>query len=210
VWIGPRENSTGDRCGVSHTQTLSADGMAFNYGIRMIQEIKIIEKHFKLKELSAGEYFVKEGQHSKVIGYVESGLLRSYQIDSSGNDITTNFFLQDSFCGSFYSFYRKAPALDFVISITDSRIHTIGYDKLQSLFQEDLVLNQLGRLAIEEVCIEKDIRLSKMLKLNAKDRYLWFINEYPSVVEKSPLKYIASYLGMKPESLSRIRKELIT
>lgn len=176
----------------------------------MTQEAEIIEEHFKVKELSAGEYFVKEGEYSKVIGYVESGLLRSYQIDSAGDDITTNFFLQDSYCGSFYSFYRKAPALDYVVSITDSRIHTIGYDKLQSLFQNDLYLNKIGRLAIEEVCIEKDIRLSKMLQLNAKDRYLWFINEYPTVVEQSPLKFIASYLGMKPESLSRIRKELIT
>jgi CRP-like cAMP-binding protein len=176
----------------------------------MIADTEILEKHFKIKELSAGEFFVKEGQYSKFIGYVESGLLRSYQIDSSGEDITTNFFLQNSFCGSFFSFYRKAPSLDFVTSITDSRIHTIGYDKLQSLFREDFVFNQLGRLAIEEVCIEKDIRLSKMLKLNATERYLWFIDEYPSVVEKSPLKYIASYLGMKPESLSRIRKELIS
>lgn len=176
----------------------------------MIAESEILEKHFKIQELSAGDYFVKEGQYSRHIGYVESGLLRSYQVDSAGNDITTNFFLQGAFCGSFFSFYRKAPALDFVVSITDARIYTIGYDRLQSLFHEDLVFNQLGRLAIEEVCIEKDIRLSKMLKLNAKDRYLWFLEEYPTVVEKSPLKYIASYLGMKPESLSRVRKETIT
>ena len=126
----------------------------------MLSESELLAKHFEITSLNAGEYFVKEGQYSKVIGYVESGLLRSYQIDSSGDDITTNFFQEDSFCGSFYSFYRKAPALDYVVSITDASIHTIGYDKLQSLFREDLVLNQLGRLAIEKVCIEKDIRLS--------------------------------------------------
>ncbi|WKN43440.1 Crp/Fnr family transcriptional regulator [Tunicatimonas pelagia] len=176
----------------------------------MINKSEILEKHFNLQELRAGEYFVKEGQYSKHIGYVEAGLLHSYQIDRTGDTVTTNFFLPEAFCGSFFSFYRHAPALDSVKAITEARIHTIGYDQLQALFREDLGINQLGRLAIEEVCIEKDIRLTKMLKLDAKDRYLWFIKEYPAVVEKSPLKFIASYLGMKPESLSRIRRELIS
>ncbi len=176
----------------------------------MIDKTEILEKHFKIKELHIGEYFVKEGQYSKMIGYVESGLLHSYQIDSKGDTVTTNFFQPGSFCGSYFSFYRQAPALDSIKSITETRIYTIRYDKLQALFREDLVFNQLGRLAIEQVCIAKDIRLSKMLKLDAKERYLWFIQEYPLVIEKSPLKFIASYLGMKPESLSRIRKELIS
>jgi len=176
----------------------------------MITESELIERYFQTTQLNAKEYFVKEGQYSKQIGYVESGLLRSYQINHSGDDITTNFFTPDSFCGSFYSFYRQAPALDFVVAVTDVKIHTIGYEKLQSLFKNDLTLNQLGRLAIEKVCIEKDIRLSKMLKLDAKERYLWFIKGYPTVIEQSPLKYIASYLGMKAESLSRIRKEMVS
>ena len=160
--------------------------------------------------MKAGEFFTKENQYAKKIGYVESGLLRAYQIDHLGQEITTNFFTENSFCGSFYSFYRQAPALDYVVSITDCKLQLIGYEKLQTLFHDNLILNQLGRLAIEKVCIEKDIRLSKMLKLNAKERYLWFIETYPGVVKKSPLKYIASYLGMKAESLSRIRKELIS
>ncbi|KEO72676.1 Crp/Fnr family transcriptional regulator [Anditalea andensis] len=174
----------------------------------MNEKTEILEKHFKTYQLHIGEYFVKEGQYSKVIGYVESGLLHAYQKDYKGETITTNFFLPGSFCGSYYSFYRQAPALESIKAITEVRILTIGYDKLQALFREDHIINQLGRLAIEEVCIAKDVRFSKMLTLGAKDRYLWFIKEYPSVLEKSPLKHIASYLGMKPESLSRIRKEL--
>ena len=141
---------------------------------------------------------------------MESGLLHAYQIDSKGNAITTNFFQRGAFCGSYYSFYRQSPALDSIKAITETRIYTIGFERLQKLFQDDMVINQIGRLAIEQVCIAKDIRLSKMLKLDAKARYLWFLEEYPMVIEQSPLKFIASYLGMKPESLSRIRKELIS
>lgn len=169
---------------------------------------EILERHFTLKQLKIGDYFVREGEYSKTIGYVESGLLHSYQTNSKGELVTTNFFPKGSFCGSFYSFYRQEPALDFIKSITATKIHTIGFEQLQELFRTDLKINRLGRLAIEQVCISKDIRLSKMLKLDAKSRYLWFVEEYPLVIEKAPLKHIASYLGMKPESLSRIRKEL--
>jgi len=176
----------------------------------MIDKIKIFENHFKTKKLKAGEYFVREGEYSKKLAYIASGLLHSYEIDSKGEMITTNFFQTDSFCGSFYSFYRETAALDSVRAITDAQIHTIEYDKLQTLFREDLTFNQLGRQAIEQVCLAKDLRLSNMLKLDAQERYLWFIKEYPSVIEKSPLKFIASYLGMKPESLSRVRKNLVS
>lgn len=170
----------------------------------------LLDKHFDTRDLHKGEYFIREGEYSNTIGYVESGLLHSYQIDESGESITTTFFQSGAFCGSYYSFYRKAPALDSIKAITSTRLHTIGFSSLKVLLDESLIINQISRQALEQVCIEKDIRLSKMLKLNAKERYMWFMREYPTLIEKAPLKYIASYLGMKPESLSRIRKELIS
>lgn len=162
------------------------------------------------KDLSPGDYYVREGQYAKTIGFVEHGLLHAYQVNHKGEEITTNFFLPKAFCGSYFSFYRKAPALDYIKALRPTRIHTIGYDTLHELFHSDLHINQMGRLWLEQVCIDKDIRLSKMLKLDAKARYLWFLEAFPKVIEKAPLKLIASYLGMKPESLSRIRREIIS
>lgn len=176
----------------------------------MIIQRELLEKHFQLRVLQTGDYFVKEGQYPKQIGFVESGLLYAYQIDSKGEMVTTNFFQANSFCGSYYGFYKQAPSLESIKTITETKIYTISYNNLQTLLSEDLTFNQIGRLAIEQVCISKDIRISKMLKLDAKERYLWFITEYPLVFELSPQKLIASYLGMKPESLSRIRRELIS
>lgn len=168
------------------------------------------QQYFKRKELSADSFFVKEGQVSKYIGYVESGLLRSYQINHKGEQITTNFFQPGAFCGAFYSFYEQQPAFENITSITPVTLQLIGFDTLHALLEDDLEANKFGRKSIEAVCIAKDIRLSKMLKLNAKDRYIWLMESAPIIIEKAPLKYIASYLGMQPESLSRIRKELIS
>lgn len=168
----------------------------------------ILELHFKPRELAQGEFYVREGQYSKTIAYVESGLLHSYQIDRKGDMVTTNFYQPSSFCGSYYSFYRQAPSLESIKAITDARIHTIGYDKLQELFEKELLINRISRIATEQVCIEKDIRISKLLKLDATQRYLWFMKTYPFIIEKSPLKHIASYLGMTQETLSRIRKDI--
>jgi len=169
-----------------------------------------LDQHFQKQQIPPGTHLVKEGQCTKHIGYVKSGLLRSYQLNQKGEEITTDFFNKDSFFGSFFSFYRKAPALNNLVTITECKIYLIGYDKLQSLFAESLLFNQIGRMAIEKVCIEKDIRLSKMLKLDAQGKYEWFLEAYPSVIEQSPLKFIVSFLGMKPESLSRIRKNFVS
>ena len=142
------------------------------------------------------------------MGLVASGLLRSFQIDKDGNDVTTNFFQEKAFCASYYSFYEREPSFENIVSLTPVVMYTISYDKLSKLFQDSFDVNLFGRLTIQNVCIEKDLRISRMLQLDAKDRYIWFMKRYPQIIQNSPLMYIASYLNMNPGSLSRIRKEL--
>lgn len=167
-----------------------------------------ISRHLKSIELDVGASFVREGQIAKYIGYVDTGLLRSYQIDHKGEEVTTNFFYTHTYCGAYHSFYQQEPAFETVEALTEVSMRIIGFDTLHRLFEDSLVLNQIGRKTIEQVCIEKDVRLSKLLKLDAKSRYLWFMTTYPTIMQQAPLKHIASYLGMKPESLSRIRKSI--
>ena len=85
----------------------------------------------------------------------------------------------------------------------------IPYDKLMSLYDHSLEANIIGRKLVEDVCIEKDIRISKLLKLDALQRYKWFMEEYPEFLLNVPIKYVASFLGMKRETISRIRKKVM-
>ncbi|MGD1839778.1 MAG: Crp/Fnr family transcriptional regulator [Thermonemataceae bacterium] len=169
-----------------------------------------ITEKLQQKRLNPGDSFVEEGQIAKYLAFVETGLLRSYQIDYHGEEVTTNFFVKGSFCSAFHSFYEQAPSFEHIEALTTVRLKIIGYDTLQTLLEDSLAVNQYCRKSIEKTCISKDVRISKMLKLDARERYLWLAEVQPAVIEKAPLKHIASYLGMRPETLSRIRKSIIS
>ncbi|MBL7843524.1 MAG: Crp/Fnr family transcriptional regulator [Cyclobacteriaceae bacterium] len=169
-----------------------------------------LKKYFSARDLTAGEYFVKEGETSKTIAFVNSGFLLSYQIDHKGEEVATTFFTPDNFCGSFYSFYEQKPSFENIVALTKVSLQVIHFETLHDLFKDSFEANGYGRKMIEQVCIQKDIRISKMLKLDAKNRYLWFMESYPEILMQVPLKFIASYLGMSPETLSRVRREIIS
>lgn len=173
--------------------------------------MKISERFLKVikkKSLKKGEHYILEGNRVNTIAYIESGFLRTYQIDYRGDDVTTNLHAPKSFCGSYYGFYSRAFSIENIVAISDVELKLISYEKLMSYYENDLEANIFGREMIEKVCIEKDIRISKLLKLDAEKKYLWFVEAYPEFVLNVPVKYIASYLGMKKETISRIRKKI--
>lgn len=171
---------------------------------------ELIAQYGTLHVLDGNECYVKEGQIAKTIGWVESGMLRSFQIDYQGEEVTTNLFLTGSFCGAYYSFYEQKPSFEYIQAMGPVRLKTIEFHALNELYDCRPEINRIGRKLIEQVCIQKDIRIAKMLQLNAKQRYQWFLESYGEVVNTVQLRFIASYLGMKPETLSRIRRELIS
>ncbi|MBR9919728.1 MAG: Crp/Fnr family transcriptional regulator [Bacteroidetes bacterium] len=171
---------------------------------------KKLQAYSTEKLLHKDEYFVREGQYVKSIAFVNDGMLRSYQIDYKGNDITTNFFPAGKFCSSYYSLYKEAPSFENVVALTKTKLLLIPYAPLMEAFEHDLEVITFNRKSVEEVCIQKDIRIAKMLQLDAKNRYLWFQESHPEVMKIAPLKHIASYLGINPETLSRVRREIIS
>ncbi len=160
------------------------------------------------RPLAAGEHYVREGQYVQTIAYIQEGFLRTYQIDYQGNDITLEFHRPDSFCGSYYGFYAHEPAMDNLVAITDCTIGTITYEQLMGLYEQNININILGRKLIEQVCIAKDFRIAKMLKSDAEGRYRWFLESFPDILQVAQLQHIASYLGIKPETLSRVRRKI--
>ncbi len=167
-------------------------------------------KNITIRHLKKGEYLVREGEKVDTLGYIAEGYLRTFQIDYNGNDITTNFHGPNTYCTSYYGFYARKQALDNIVAITDATIYLIGYDTLMTLYKNSLEINVAAREIIEQVCIQKDFRIAQMLKLDGKDKYLWFLEAYPDIIKVAQMNHISSFLGIKPETLSRIRRKVIS
>lgn len=160
--------------------------------------------------LKKGTYFVRAGEPVHHIAWISSGYLRAYQVDFAGKDTTLEFYVPRSFCSSYYGFYAREAALDNLEAITDVQLQMITYEQLIGLYERYPALNLMGRKMVEHVCIQKELRIARMLQYDATQRYQWFLQAYAELVPVAQLQHIATFLGMTPVTLSRIRKSLIS
>ncbi len=164
-----------------------------------IQNTKIIKK---------GTILLNQGDVS-LFGYkVIKGCLESYVIDKSGKEHIVQFAPEDWLISDMGSLLNNTPSTLFIDAVEDSEVDFFNiktFDKIEDLPNEMLV-TQLKKLINNNIAINK--RLVMMLTANAEERYLDFIETYPSLVQRLPLKLIASYLGMTPEYLSDVRRKL--
>lgn len=171
-------------------------------------ELIVFKESLSARQLRKGEYFITEGQPSIHLALIESGYLRTFHLDKQGNEITTEFNGPGKFCSSYYSFYSQLPSYESIEAVTDCHLFLISFPVLQKLYAHSLQLNVMGRKVLEKACMERDYFLKRIIQLPAKDKYEWFLQVYPEVYKSARLQDIASFLGIKPETLSRIRRKL--
>lgn len=172
------------------------------------QELEsIIEAHQKVT-LKKGDFILKEGEIANSYLILESGLLRSFAYDYNGNDITTDFFCNYDVVIEVLSLFQRIPAKENIQALTDCICWKIDFDVFQELFHSIGGFPEWGRLWMTGRLFHFKQRSVEMVTISAKERYLQLIKEKPQVVLQSPLKYIASYLGITDTSFSRIRKEI--
>ncbi len=174
------------------------------------EEAEKFKSELKQRNLKKGDYFISSGQVSRNIAFIEKGYLRTYHIDENGNEITTEFNQPDTFSGSYYSFYTHEPSFEFIEAVTDCELLLLSYNSLQKLYAESYLVNVFGRTVLEKACIERDLRLKKIVHLTAIEKYEWFLENYADIYKVSKLADIASFLGIKPETLSRVRRKMIS
>jgi CRP-like cAMP-binding protein len=171
------------------------------------EEIKLTLSRFVPKMVKGDEFFLKAGEISNYIGYVIKGLFRSYFYDDHANEITTNFFPEGSLIIVADSFNKRIPSKEYIKAIEDSELSIISYKEQMELYELLPTWHQ--------ICKDLgDIKISEMLNrsesfqtLSASERYQKFCNEYPQLLQRVNLGYIASYIGVDNATLSRIRKK---
>jgi len=150
-------------------------------------------------------FYLKAGQYSDRIGYVKSGLLRSYfELDS--RETTTFFATPGTIAGDLHSFLKKIPSIESITALEETEVFCIKRSALYSLYEGNWKWQQVGRLLMEHYYVESEERTIRLQSKSALELYEYFVKQHPEIIRSAPLAYIASYLGMTPETLSRIRK----
>ena len=155
-------------------------------------------------KLQKHDYLIKAGSICGFIGFVESGVLRSY-ILKGGNEFNIDFYLSGSFVSSYTSFLTRQPTNTNIQALSDSTIYSISYPNYNNLLKSGVEWYRLGKLIADTLFLKKCRREKSLLMDSAEDRYNLLLKTYPLIEQLVAQYHIASYIGIKPESLSRIK-----
>ncbi|MEQ9425727.1 MAG: Crp/Fnr family transcriptional regulator [Cyclobacteriaceae bacterium] len=154
------------------------------------------------------QFIDQPGYTSLYRNYVLRGAFRSFFIDNNGKEHTVQIAVEDWFVSDFYSYITQTPATLYVEALEDSIILQMRYEDIEPLCREIHNLSEYFRVTTERAFAFSRKRALSNLSKSAEERYLELIERYPNIALRVPQKIIASYLGMSPEFLSKIRKNL--
>jgi CRP-like cAMP-binding protein len=173
------------------------------------KEKDIIITLFKEKTYKKGDFFLEEGETCKQVGFVTKGLLR-YYINHDGDDKTYDFAQENNFVCNYESFIPRTPSTKNIQALEDCEILQISYDNLQLFYKSISQAERFGRIVIEQVFIQTLQDLSSFYTDTPELRYEKILRKHPDLLQRMSQYHIASYVGVKPQSLSRIRKRIST
>jgi len=178
--------------------------------ISPIKEVtfKELEKCFKPLQLNKNDFFVRENEYAQQIGFLKKGIVRAFFLNQEGKEYTKQFFVDSSIIGAYNSLLTKQPNKIAQQALTDCEILVADYREMEKLYTKFHDLERLGRKIAEFYFLEKEQKEIEMALLDADKRYLIMQQKFPSIETIIPQYYIASYLGISPTQLSRIRKKL--
>jgi CRP-like cAMP-binding protein len=155
-----------------------------------------------------GDVFIEAGSIPQKLAFVEGGLFRYYYANEKGSEFTKGFFPENSFIMSYTAMISNAESHFSVEALEDSRIFVFSYDAWKAIFQGNSCWTPFVIGMLEKGYSKKESRERELLLLSAEERYRNFLREYPQLEKRVKQHLIASYLGITPVALSRIRKQM--
>ena len=168
-------------------------------------EMNEISGFVEIVHLKKNEIFIHEGDVAEKIAFTNKGYLRVYY-NFEGEEITRDITPLHSFATALPSFISKTPSFEIISAITDCELFVIHKKDLEFMYSNFPKWERLGRRIIEEMFVESQRRIYSFITETAEIRYKNLLIQYPDMIRDVPLKYIADFLGIKLQSLSRLRK----
>ncbi len=172
------------------------------------EEQAIISSYLTTKKLRKKQYLLQEGDVCKTIAFVQKGALRAYSVNEKGVENVLQFALEGWIISDLYSFMTGEPATYYIDAIEDCELLLITKAAQEEVFAKVPKYETYSRMQITGAYLAMQKRITSLLSLSLNERYLNFINIYPNIVQRVPQHMVASYLGLTPETVSRIRKRL--
>jgi CRP-like cAMP-binding protein len=171
------------------------------------EELFLFTQRLKPLSLKKHAFYLKEGQVCKSMVIVYKGGLRYFSRSEKG-DYTLGFAFEGEWIGDYESFLLQIPSDDFIEALEDCELFTLSYPDMQALYQHSQRFEKFGRLIAENLFIKTARSKRNLMTQSAEDRYLDLLTSQPHILERLPQHLIASYLGIQPQSLSRIRARI--
>lgn len=169
------------------------------------ESIDAIVPYLSLRTFARKDYLVKQGNVSNEMNFIISGAVREYFEDANANEISTWFGFEKSIAVSTYSFFSQKPSLTNIQALEDTEVIVLKHADLQQLFDRFHDIERQGRLLVEQYMVQIEEIKIILQTLTAKQRYEYMLQHRPEFIKRIPLKYLASFLGIKLETLSRVR-----
>ena len=172
------------------------------------EEWRLHEAALRRRNLKKGEWLLKKGDVCQHVSFINYGCFRIYNI-VKGEELTTDFSFEGNYITDYSSFLTQKPSAAYIIAQEDAEVMELHYNDMQVLYEKIPSWQKYGRLITEFIYTKVVERAQSLLFDSPEELYIRLMKERPKVIENIPQRYIASYLGIQPESLSRIRKRMM-
>ncbi len=162
-----------------------------------------------ISEIEKGYILVNEGNSCNELFFLTQGLLRSYYVRNNGTEVTSSFILENEFFTNVKGFITDTKSTETFEVLEKSTICRIKRTNYLELINTNPILNPINSYIINQHRIELEERIKMLQCLTAKEKYLFFESNYPKLIQRVQLSHVASFLGVRLETLSRIRKSLL-
>ncbi len=182
----------------------------FNNKVALTGEDELqLKKYLSPKKLRKKQYLLQEGDVCRSIAFVEKGILKAYSVDEKGSEHIIQFGLEGWIISDLYSFLTEEPATYNIDAIEDSELLLISKSAHEELLQQMPKYETFTRLNITGAYLSMQRRLTSIISSPLGERYSKFMELYPDIAQRVPQHMIASYMGLTPETLSRVRQKMI-
>ncbi|AKN29880.1 cAMP-binding protein [Clostridium carboxidivorans P7] len=172
------------------------------------ENIALLRNVSKPKVLKKDMFFLQEGEKSTEIGFIIKGVFRSYYIDKSGNDVTKYFYAEGGILFSYAAYLSQKESMYCIQALEDSEILVVKIFDFEKIVEGNYQLLLFYKKMIDKTLVIKEEHAISFKLLDSTKRYAQFLDTYPDLEARVKQCHIASYLGITPVSLSRIRKKL--